>query len=103
MISAPSTPQNSTLCLAFRGHGEVLEDDEEYKDVIDRQREFNQVPGRKLQRARLPDFKVEEYIKQRCQRDPDGGPRTGLFKADIFGAAVHYTQIQQPASPVRIR
>src|ERR1700730_6958686 len=86
------------LVLVDRRHLEETEDEKEDKQVVDAQREFDNISGDELQRRRTAVPEENDDRKNCGQGDPGRAP--GQCFAEFYGvsATVEYTQVEDQHS-----
>ncbi len=78
------------------GHGrdaEVLEDQDEDEEVVDRERQLDEVAGEVLQRMLGALAPPEKAAEQHCEPDQPRAPRRGLPDAENVAAPVEHEQV----------
>jgi hypothetical protein len=80
--------------LVLRRHLEVAEDEQEDEEVIDRERQLDDVAGQKLGARQSPLVPEDESGEHERQRHPDGAPRGGLAVGDGVGLAVQHAEVE---------
>jgi len=60
-----------------------LKQHDEYKNVVDRERLFNEVAGQELKRRFAAETKVHEPIEDERERDPQHAPTERFGKANV--------------------
>ena len=91
-------PENSPeqhFVLVLVGHLEVTEDNQEYEQVVDAERQLDDVAGHELQRRSPPMPEQHQHRKGRGQRDPDSRPGKRFAKAETVGAAIQHAQVER--------
>ena len=73
---------------------EVGKDDEEHKDVIDRESLLDQVASEELQSGSGPEPQVDPEVKQESHADPNAGPEEGFAHAHLVGSAMEDAEVQ---------
>ena len=93
-MSAPRIPQNSTLCWWIGRHLEETENQEEDEEIVDTQRELDDVSGDELQRGGAAVPEENHDCEDSGQGDPGHAPDQGFAKLYGVGAAMKHTQVE---------
>ncbi len=91
---AENSPEQH-LVLVFVGNFEIAEDDEKYEQVVDAEREFDDVAGHELERLSPSVPEQHQHRKRGRQRDPDTRPGQRFAKTDAVGAAIQHAQVER--------
>jgi len=86
-------PEERLVLISGR-HVEKPEDQQEHKKIINAQRVFNDVSGKKFQRLGVAVKIIDARAEQAGQCDPEGCPEHGFLHFDDVHLAVENTQIQ---------
>jgi hypothetical protein len=90
----PEDPPEQQAVLVRRRDGEGGEDDGEDEDVVDRERQLDQVAGQVLTAGRGAAGRGDPGPEPEGQRDPHGAPQRGLAERDGLGPAVEDEQVE---------
>ena len=74
---------------------ERRENEDEDKEVVDRQRQLDQVPGEKFQAPHGPEKMVHADVEKERQRDPSYAPGKSLFRLDLVLPLVEDEEIER--------
>ena len=79
-------------------HMEKAENQQEDEEIVDAQREFDDVSGNKLQSQCAPVPEENHHREDGSQGDPNRAPDQGLAELHDVGAAMEHAQVQHQHS-----
>ncbi len=77
---------------------EVTEDKQENKDIIDAEGFLDEIAGQKLESNLRTSPKVDAYIEEKGQGNPDAAPYERFFNPDRMALAMEYPKVQSQHS-----
>src|SRR5215469_6046060 len=86
------SPEQHPMLLLF-GDGEVVEDHEEDKQIVDTQRELENVPGEKLKTTLMSLPEIEDSGEGESHGNVYGAPAESFTKSNHTSGAVEYAQV----------
>src|SRR5437660_10966192 len=81
--------------LQFTGHAKISEDHEEYKKIVNAERELNQIADGEFQACRAPMPEIHQHRESCGQSHPHRAPAQGFAKADRVCAAIEHAQVER--------
>ena len=90
---AQNTPEQNAMLLLLRDR-EIIEDHEEDEEIIDAERNFQNIAGDELQRSLVPLPEIQDNREPSRQPNIQGAPIKRLSKPDDVAAAVEDAKIQ---------
>src|SRR5689334_13359570 len=84
---AENTPKQNPMLMLGRNF-EVGKDEGDNEDVVHRQGKFDEIPGKELERFRLPPSRTQPEREEHGQAEPDRSPRQRLAEFNYVSATV---------------
>src|SRR5882762_1129188 len=92
--SAQNSPDQDPLLVLF-GDAEIAEDEKENEEVIDAEREFDDIAGDELECRLLALPVVQESSERQSQGDPDGAADRSFSKRNSFFAPAEDAEVER--------
>src|SRR5664280_200220 len=88
-----NSPEQGLMFIRKR-HVEKTEDQHEDKKIVDAQRVFNEISGRKLHRLGMAVEKVNSGTEKQSQSDPKSSPKQCFLHFDDVSLTIENTEIK---------
>ena len=79
----------------LRRHAEIVEDHDHHEQVVDAQRQLDDVPGEERERDGAALEHPQPHGEQECERDPGGHPHARFLGPDHVRSAMEDAEVER--------